>query len=323
MIEEIVKRLDGDYNYYQMVPNMAANVIMTVCFGLLFVLHFGLGVWTRQWWFFVAFICGTALETIGYVGRAISHHDPYDLNPYLMQSTCITLAPCFLMGGVYNLLSKFIMIYGREYAVMKPMKYSYLFIACDIISLCVQGAGGGLAATEASSTTSVGSNLGVHVVIAGLIFQVVSMAVFICLFLHFFWRLRTRSVSVDDLEPLNSSPVGKVRNPKLFKLYPWVVFIVVVLVFVRCIYRVFELGAGHISDYLQAHEIYIMLLDALLIVISCALLVPFHPGLVFGNVSRIVKGHNSSNGNASLKESAYEEEYGVVDVENKRFWNKW
>lgn len=120
----------------------------------------------------------------GYIGRTLSNGDYTVLDWFLLQIICLTIAPAFIMGGIYYILAKFIMIYGTKFAIMKPMWYSYIFIVCDVISLVIQAAGGGLAATSLTANESTES--GTHVMVAGLAFQVFSMSIYIFLYLHFF-----------------------------------------------------------------------------------------------------------------------------------------
>ncbi|GJJ15485.1 hypothetical protein Clacol_009763 [Clathrus columnatus] len=65
---------------------------------------------------------------------------------------------------------------GEVYGRFKPKTYIKIFITVDIISLFVQGAGGGLAATS-SSTTAI--NTGGDIVLVGIVFQLLLAAEFI------------------------------------------------------------------------------------------------------------------------------------------------
>ena len=45
------------------------------------------------------------------------------------------------MAGVYYLLSQMIIIHGEQYAILKPIMVSIIFIFCDVVSLFVQASG--------------------------------------------------------------------------------------------------------------------------------------------------------------------------------------
>ena len=77
----------------------------------------------------------------------MSSNDMGNLNDFLDQIICLTIAPAFFTGGVYYLLAKLVVIYGEKYSLLKPMQYSIIFITCDVISLVVQAIGGTMAAT--------------------------------------------------------------------------------------------------------------------------------------------------------------------------------
>jgi hypothetical protein len=66
---------------------------------------------------------------------------------------------------------------------------------CDFVSLLLQGGGGGLAATANDKS---GSDIGRNIMIAGMVFQVVSLSTFMLLWLEFIFRLRKTSESEKD-----------------------------------------------------------------------------------------------------------------------------
>jgi hypothetical protein len=83
-----------------------------------------------------------------------------------------------------------VIVYGEELSRLKPIMYTRFFIGCDIISLSLQGAGGGVAASSNSgSSLSLGNNL----MLAGLIFQVVTLAIFGIFCLDFAIRVNWNS----------------------------------------------------------------------------------------------------------------------------------
>jgi hypothetical protein len=81
-----------------------------------------------------------------------------------------------------------------------------LFITSDIISLILQAAGG---AISSSANTTSASDVGVHIMVAGLAFQVVSLVAFAGLCTHFAWRVRKS----------NSKAQGFICSPARFHLF--------------------------------------------------------------------------------------------------------
>jgi len=124
---------------------------------------------------------------------------------------CLTIGPAFLSAAIYLSLSRLIVIYGSHIAPLAPKIYTYVFIGCDFISLVLQAAGGALAA---SANTKGAQDTGVNVMIAGLVFQVASIGLFIVLSVDFLRRLRRAS-------ELNKDPLFEgVRGTAWFKLFP-------------------------------------------------------------------------------------------------------
>ncbi|SCW02247.1 LAFE_0F02234g1_1 [Lachancea fermentati] len=284
--------------YSGMVPNLRFNITMAVIFGILWLFHVVMGVWTKQYWFWVAFTCACTLEVLGYVGRALSHNDVMNMNDFLLQIICLTIAPVFTMGGIYYQLAKLIEIYGHKFALLSsPMAYSYIFICCDIVSLVVQAVGGGMAGMAVSQHTN-GAE-GDHIFVAGLAIQVASMSIFLFLWFHLLYKIfiETRmkhvgaqkfswallKISQDEIDYMYRPKYEFLRrNPRrwTFHWFTLALTAAVIFVFVRCIYRVIELAEGW-SGYLITHEWYFIILDA--VMMSCATLILsfFHPGFAF------------------------------------------
>ena len=114
-------------SYYDYLPSLGGNATFLVLFSLSlagFILTFILT--RRAIAFTFAFVCGIALEVLGYVGRIISHHDPFNENGFLLQIICLTIAPAFLAGGIYLCLRRIVYTFGQENSRIKPETYTRL-----------------------------------------------------------------------------------------------------------------------------------------------------------------------------------------------------
>lgn len=318
-----LKDLEWEQNVYSMRSlSRPANIIYLAIFIITF-LYFTLMIWkSRFHWFNVAFFCGIGLEFAGFIGRVMSFSDMTDMNFYILQLVCLTIAPAFIMGGIYYLFAQLVVVYGREYSILRPMWYSYIFITCDVLSLIIQAGGGGAASYASNNFED--ARPGSYVMIAGIAFQVFAMSFFLLFWFHFIFQTffkytPSKNETSDDeskydpawknasvgnffkmlfntksayahrttyLEPYYNPQFAKIRTRKLFYWFPLAMTIAVVAVYIRCIYRVVELAQGF-SGYLITHEVYIMVLDALMIAITAIVFVPFHPVLVFGAKNRI------------------------------------
>lgn len=291
---------ENDVNVYGLVPNKGANLAALILFAILWVWNTIAGVWTKQWWFGISFFIGCGLETAGYIARFLSSDDPYELNYFLVQIICLTLAPAFFMGGVYYLLAKFAMIYGSDTSRLKPMHYSYIFISCDLLSIVLQAIGGGMASTALTNDEDTGP--GTHVMVAGLAVQVAAMTLFFLLCFDFSYRIYSRKrtaklsnpdISPDQLDAELFEPKYSFirRNQPWYHIFLGAIAICSILIYIRCIYRLIELAEGW-EGYLILRERYFLVLEALIVVIGTAVLSIVHPGFVFfGRTTSIpVKG---------------------------------
>ncbi len=131
---------------------------------------------------------------------------------------------------------------GPQYARFRPSLYYWLFIPCDILSLVLQAVGG---ATSSSSTGN--SQSAVNVSIAGLSFQVFTLCVFIALALEFAYRYLKAPDARSSREQL----------PMSFKVFVAFLSLAIVLILVRCIYRIDELSQGYTGPLIHDEGLFI------------------------------------------------------------------
>ncbi len=267
------------YNYYiDYYPRLAGNLIFLFIYLAFFIAHIVLGVKARERFFPISFVIGCFLEFIGFVGRCVGHHDPTALSWFMVQNIGITIAPIFFMAGIYNVFGEMIPIFDESHSVLKPKTYKRVFIVSDVISLVCQCAGGGLSSSEASSGSS--SQLGTHVMLAALAFQVFSMTIYICLTLVFFSRVR-KTVKSGGYLP---SETAYMRQNRFFRLFVVATFVATVFIYIRCIYRVAEMSHGY-DGPLTRNEIWFLIFDASMVVVGVAILTVIYPEAALGKGS--------------------------------------
>ncbi|GME73007.1 unnamed protein product [[Candida] boidinii] len=300
-------------------PSLAGNAVLIGVFSIFFGIHFLYGFYVRQWWFMCSWSMGLILEIIGYAGRVWLSKNIESFNAYVMQLVCVTIAPCFLMAGIYFILAQVTVIIGLKYSLLKPMWYANLFIFCDVTSIVIQAVGGGIAAVDLGNYGS--TDKGAHIMVAGLAFQVFSMALF-----QVFWYLFLFTAYRDYKQngSKNFPPrYALIRGEKLFVPFLVAVSLSVIFVFVRSIYRLIELAEGF-SSTLAVDEIYFMILEALMMCLAVLALTLIHPGYVYGRRSKIiVKGHvmyryeEGLDTESEREFSDYEEEHDLKAKANK------
>ncbi|KAL8976112.1 MAG: hypothetical protein Q9205_007820 [Flavoplaca limonia] len=269
------------------VPSLAGNAFFLALYALILILQIAAGIKWRTWSFTGCMFGGPVLEIIGYAARIQIHYSPFTSDPFLMYIVTITIAPCFFAAAIYLSLSRIILTYGSHLARFKPRTYTIIFICCDIFSLVLQAVGGGIADT--ASTQSM-SDIGINIMIAGLVFQVVSLTCFAGLCADFFWSVRkSGGVSRTTLQARLPNSVGR------FYMFIGSLSLATLCIYIRSIFRVAELQEGF-DGHLANDEITFMILEGAMVAIaSIALTVP-HPGMVFGQNWKIAKARAAASG---------------------------
>jgi RTA1 like protein len=236
-----------DDTIYTYRPSLAANASFLTLFALTGILHAIQGVVWKKKAFWIAVVLGCIAEIVGYAGRLISHSNPFDENGFLIQICCLTLAPAFFAAGIYFTLGDIVRAVSLRSSRIKPGGYAAIFIPCDVVSLILQGTGGGLA----SVTSQNGEDpvVGTNIMVAGLSFQVASMTFFILLAAEYVWRVRRIEKDTPRL------PVSKTK----LLLFATFFSLAVICIFIRCIYRVIELSQGWEGELIKDETAFIVL----------------------------------------------------------------
>jgi hypothetical protein len=156
------------------------------------------------------------------------HSNPWSDAGFNTQICCLIIAPAFVSAAIYLTLKHIVLAFGPRYSPIRPVWYTYVFITCDLLSLCLQGAGGGLAASANGNTSM--QNTGNNLMITGIVFQVVTLLAFGILAGFYMSRV------YQNRGNLNTVSEGY-RNTLSFKLFAFGVLLAYVTVLVRCIYR--------------------------------------------------------------------------------------
>ncbi|KAG7193498.1 uncharacterized protein KQ657_000565 [Scheffersomyces spartinae] len=293
-----------EQNLYDTYINKGANIFLMIAFIVAFLGHLGMMIPLRYWYFSVALFLGSGIEFAGYAGRVRAVGDYSNVDAFLLQFICLTLAPAFVAGGIYYLIGYLCLVYGPHFSPLRPRWYSYIFITCDVFSLVIQALGGGIAATALQQHKS--SETGTSIMIAGIGFQVASMTLFIVLYLWFlhsvhfklpeklyaptiknWWTVVIMNLKIDQLDHLWDPKNSHIRRKKLFKYNQLVILGSILFVYIRCIYRVVELAQGW-TGFLITHEEYVLTLDGMMILLSVFLLLIMHPYFLFGKKALVL-----------------------------------
>ncbi|WVQ62923.1 uncharacterized protein L199_001072 [Kwoniella botswanensis] len=286
---------------YGYIPEKSAGIAYIVVFAVLALIHIGLGLKYRYWLVFITLIPGTILEVIGWSGRLWSAYNVWSITPFLMQIASLIIGPAFYSAWAYTILGYCITQLGHVYSLLSPKMYLAVFITADVISLVIQAIGGGRAAVAAQNGTD--THKATKIMLAGILFQLGTMAIFVALASDFIIRvifrkpyshLKRKHHTISSTNEESKSSGGNTSQPrqppaddltgavrtdevkKGEKLLAGVAF-ASAMIFVRGIYRSIELAQGW-SGYLITHEPYFIYLDGLPMVLCLAAFAVAHPG---------------------------------------------
>lgn len=85
-----------------------------------------------------------AVESIGYIGRALSAHQSpnWTLGPYVMQSTLLLIAPALFAASIYMELGRIIiLVHGEKHSLIRVNWMTKIFVAGDVLSFLMQASG--------------------------------------------------------------------------------------------------------------------------------------------------------------------------------------
>jgi hypothetical protein len=233
----------------------------------------------------IALCLGCTGEAVGYGGRLMLYNDPFDNNGFIIQICCLIISPAFVSAGIYLTLKHIVINFGEQWSRLPPVWYTRIFIAGDILSLVLQGAGGGLASTAEGGSSL--QDIGTNMMIAGVVFQVVILAFFGYFLAEYTLRTYRRrdQLSAESIELFHATS---------FRCFVIAISVAYVGIFVRCVYRIPELTGGWGSE-LMRNEAEFIVLEGVMIVIAVAVLTVFHPGYCFPALGSTIGKRNKIN----------------------------
>ncbi len=185
------------------------------------------------------------------------------------------------------------MILGRMITTMRGERYSSIptkwltkvFVAGDIICFCIQGGGGGI---MSQANDQAGVKLGEHIILGGLIFQIMVFAVFIAVAVVYHRRVRR-------------APEFSARNSDmLWERYLLMLYVVSVMIAGRNVFRVTEYGMGA-DGYLLMHEWTLYVFDGAQMALVLAVCIVWYKAKLVGKKG-VTRDVEMSSGEMSSSE---------------------
>ena len=158
------------------------------------------------------------------------HHNPFGV-PFDIQISLIIVAPSFLSAALYLTLKHIVLLVDPKKSRLKPQLYTWIFVTSDIVSFLLQVGGGAIASTASSSGDQNRSTIGNDVMMAGIIWQVITLSIFFLLAADFFHR--AGYAQKETLSPQRPDVPGG-RN---FRLFMYGMVAAFFAIYIRCVYR--------------------------------------------------------------------------------------
>ncbi|KAH8116115.1 RTA1 like protein [Phellopilus nigrolimitatus] len=244
---------DSLYGY---IPTEWICIMFITLFAITTLLHIGEAVYFRMWWLFLTAVFAGVGELVGWSGRLWSAKIVGDdaLNPYLMQITTTILAPTPLIAANFIILGRLIQQLGTQYSRLSPRWYTIIFCTADVVALTVQSVGGA-SASEAAETVNGNAETGGHIMLGGIVIQMIAITIYVSLAAEFLIRYYTR-------RPIRQGDTDEEENAldRKSKLMIFGLGFSTLCIFIRAVYRTIELSDGWTGRIIQT-EVYFNVLD--------------------------------------------------------------
>lgn len=84
------------------------------------------------------------VEVVGYIGRILSSRESpnWTLNPYIIQSLLLLLAPALFAASIYMVLGRIIrLVEAESHSLIRVNWLTKIFVTGDVLSFLVQSGG--------------------------------------------------------------------------------------------------------------------------------------------------------------------------------------
>lgn len=249
------------YRFFHEYPALAPAIAALTLYMVAGIAILVVTIRARSW-FMLTITVTAMLESAGYAARVHMLRNP-GLTPYVTSQGLLIISPVLLSIVNYIAAGKILRYVDTSKGWLKPIWVGWVFTASDIISLILQGSGGGLSSSINESSRNLGRNL----LLVGLAIQLLFFTtfLFITVYIH-----RCKAYGLQS---------NKQFRPVFIGLYS-----TILLMYVRNVFRFIEFTQGYVG-YLATHEAYFYSFDFALI-FSCFLLYFFYHMGYYLNLAR-------------------------------------
>lgn len=259
--------IDACNAYYLFYPNFAGNTAFAVLFGLTTLAHLAQAIAYKKKFCWVL-LMGATWECVSFCLRVVGARDQQNLAVVISSTLLFLLAPLWINAFVYMVVARLVhyILPAQKLWGCKATWLTRIFVALDVLSFLVQGAGGSMMSNQEPGSQNI-MRTGQQVYMIGMGVQGAFIVVFAAMTVAFY-RKMTREAREG-------------RNTTRAKILVWVMLAVMTLIMVRIIFRLCEFAPGAtIDNPILQNENYAFALDGFPMLLALLLLNASHPGTV-------------------------------------------
>ncbi|KAJ3221200.1 hypothetical protein HDU81_010820 [Chytriomyces hyalinus] len=262
---DITHHPDGSFNYelspFGETPRPILAQLAAAAFVLLFLVHLVQAIRFKTR-YMAAAIAGCLMEAIGYMSRCASINNPFNIPIYASQHGLIIISPVLVAATQYVMLEKVI---HHSYPEASPVKHTLItkaFVTGDVIAFLVQIAGSGMLLSDPKN-----ADLGIKILMAGLVVQVISFVLYLSIATIFYQR----AVSL-----IGHASAGLVDDSAWRTVFG-TLMVSGSMVFLRSVFRIVEFSYGFRGS-IATNEVYMYVFDFALMALALLAFNVYHPG---------------------------------------------
>ncbi|EUC57263.1 RTA1-like protein, partial [Rhizoctonia solani AG-3 Rhs1AP] len=255
------------YSPFHYVPTGWVGITFLVLFGITTTTHLLEAIYFRTMYMIPTLVlCGIG-ELLGWGGRYWGHMSPLNRDAFMMQISTTIIAPSFMTAAMFLILPKIINELGVEYSRMPPR-------LSDVTALVIQAIGGAMASI---ADTLNAAERGSHIMLSGIVIQLVAVVLYTILALEFVIRFSynrpARSTAMS--EPGKHAGWVGVSRKVVWMLVG--LAIATLFIIIRSVYRTIELTDGWNGEIISTEK-WFNWFDGAPIVVAMFTFNIFHPG---------------------------------------------
>ncbi|KAF1811861.1 hypothetical protein P152DRAFT_377881, partial [Eremomyces bilateralis CBS 781.70] len=251
-------------------PSFGANIAFAALFGLTSLAHIVEACIFKKRFCWVV-IMGSLWEVAAFILRALGAWNQQNLGYLIGGNLFFLLAPLWINAFVYMTGARLIhfLVPEKRISFVKASSISKYFIWLDIFSFLIQGVGGSMLSDTDDTGGTQTTRIGLIVYRVGIGIQELFILGFFAVTIQF----HRQTVRLEEM--------GLVSPNIKWRALTWAMYVVLVLITVRIVFRIVEFSSGVSDDNpLLSHEGFVLCLDALPMVLALLLTNVVHPGMV-------------------------------------------